>query len=206
MKFDWFHIAKRLKAISQAGKFFAKDEYELGRHEEIEEIAAKVLERHTDLDAEEIVRLLQKDMGYPTPKVDSRGVVFRDGKVLLVKEIEDGGWTLPGGWCDVGMTPSENVVREVWEESGFLVEAKRLLAVYDRDRQGHKPEYVFDIYKMFFLCEIVGGEARTSIETSDVRFFGRDEIPELSRGRTLEHQLEKFFDMYESGEWVTDFD
>ena len=193
MKFDWFKIATELKAISQAGKFFAKDSYEKERHEQLERICAEILAAHSDMSADEVQIELQKDMGYPTPKVDCRGVAFRDDKVLLVKEIADGGWTLPGGWCDVGMTPSENVAREVWEESGFEVDVKRLLAVYDRDRQGHTPPYPFNIYKMFFLCEITGGKATISNETSDVAFFSIDEIPELSLGRTLPHQIEQFF-------------
>ena len=149
---------------------------------------------------------MQEDSGYPTPKVDCRGVVFKDNKVLLVKEIADGGWTLPGGWCDNGLTASENVVREVREESGFEVKAVRLLAVYDRDRQGHFPPYPFSIYKLFFHCEIIGGQARPSDETSEVAFFGEDEIPPLSPGRTTEKQLKLFFDCLRNPNWPTEFD
>ena len=206
MAFDWFKIAAELKTISQAGRCFAKDGYELSRHERLEEICAEILAAHTDLDVDEIKQMLQSDMGYPTPKVDCRGVAFRDDKILLVKEIADGGWTLPGGWCDVGMTPSENVAREFWEESGFEVDVKRLLAVYDRDKQGHTPPYLFNIYKMFFLCEITGGEATVSNETSDVRFFAEDEIPALSVGRTLPHQIELFFKQYRDETIPVDFD
>lgn len=205
-KFDWFYIASRLKAISQAGKFYAKDDFERERNEEIERIAAEILAKQCDLEADAVLGLLQEDSGHPTPKVDCRGVVFRDGKILLVKEIADGGWTLPGGWCEVGMTASENVAREVWEESGFEVRVERLLAVYDRDRQGHTPPHLFDIYKMFFLCEITGGRAKTSNETSDVRFFGEDEIPDLSKGRTLGHQIELFFKMRNDPTLPVDFD
>lgn len=194
-KFDWFYIASRLKAISQAGKCFAKDEFETERHEEVERLAAEIFARHTDLEADKILGMLQADCGYPTPKVDCRGVIFRDEKVLLVKEIADGKWTLPGGWCDIGMTGSENVVREVWEESGFESRVVRLLAVFDRDKQGHRPSYPFNIYKLFFLCEITGGEATVSNETSDVRFFDVDDLPELSRGRTLPGQIELFYRM-----------
>lgn len=193
-KFDWLEIAKRLKAISQAGKFFAKNEYELNRHEELEHICAQIFENYTSLSADEVRGILQQDSGYPTPKVDARGVVFRDDKVLLVKEIADGGWTLPGGWCDCGMTVSQNVVREVWEESGYEVKVTRLLAVYDRDTQGHIPPYPFNIYKLFFLCEVIGGTAKPSNETSEVAWFAENELPEnLSKGRTLPHELKLFF-------------
>ncbi len=204
--FDWFAIARQLKTISQAGKFFAKDDYELKRHEDIEAICARIVAGHTQTPQSEVLRLLQQDSGYPTPKVDCRGVAFQDDKVLLVLETEDGGWTLPGGWCDQGLTPAQNVVREFREESGYDVRVVRPLAVYDRDNQGHTPPYLFSIYKLFFLCEIVGGEAKTSNETSDVRFFGMDEIPPLSKGRTLEKQLHRFYEQYKTGNLTVDFD
>lgn len=207
MSVNWFEIAKELKSISQAGKFFAKDGYEKERHERLEEMAAEILAEHSQLDSDKVKMMLREDCGYPTPKVDCRGVIFRDDKLLLVKEIADGGWTLPGGWCDVGSTPSENVVREVWEESGFEVKVLRLLAVYDRDKQGHTPPYPFNIYKMFFLCEITGGAAKISNETSEVAFFGEDEIPEvLSVGRTLPHQIKLFFRQYKDTTIPVDYD
>ncbi len=205
--FDWLDIARRLKAISQAGKYFAKNEYELNRHEELEQICGEIFEKYTDLNAAEAVGILQQDSGYPTPKVDARGVVFSDDKILMVREIADGGWTLPGGWCDCGMTASENVVREVREESGYEVNVTRLLAVYDRDTQGHTPPYPFNIYKLFFQCELTGGEATPSNETSEVAWFAEDELPEnLSKGRTLPHELKLFFEQYRNPTVPADFD
>jgi ADP-ribose pyrophosphatase YjhB (NUDIX family) len=204
--FNWLAIATELKTISQAGKAFAQTPYETERHERIEWIAAQILAKHTDLEADKIRMMLQEDMGYPTPKVDCRGVVFKDNKILMVKEIADGGWTLPGGWCDIGLTASENVVREVWEESGYEVRVVKLLALFDRHRQGHTPAYPFDIYKMFFLCEIIGGQAATSNETSEVKFFGENEIPPLSRGRTLEHEIKRFFEHLRNPDLPTDYD
>jgi ADP-ribose pyrophosphatase YjhB (NUDIX family) len=203
---DWLDIARRLKAISQAGKFFAKDPFERERHEDIEAICAEIVAGRTKTPRSDVLKLLQQDSGYPTPKVDSRGVIFRDDKILLVLVIEDGGWTLPGGWCDQGMTPSQNVAREVWEESGFEVRVVRPLAIYDRDNQGHTPPYLYSIYKLFFLCEITGGQPTTSNETSDVRFFAMNEIPPLSKGRTLERQLHRFYEQYKTGDLTVDFD
>ena len=192
--FDWFEIARRLKVIAQAGKHFAADDFELKRHEEIERITAQILAHHCGTSVDFAKGLLQADTGYPTPKVDSRGVVFRDDKILMVKEIADGGWTLPGGWSDTGQSPAANVAREVWEGSGYKVRATRLMALFDRDTQGHTPPYPFSIYKLFFECELLGGEATISNETSEVAWFAEDEIPEnLSRGRTLRHELELFF-------------
>ncbi|MCI0498396.1 MAG: NUDIX hydrolase N-terminal domain-containing protein [Planctomycetales bacterium] len=205
--FDWFDVAKRLKAISQAGKTFAKNEYELNRHQELEQICAEIFERHADMTAEQARGILQQDAGYPTPKVDCRGVVFKEDKILMVKEVADGGWTLPGGWCDTDMTASQNVAREVWEESGYEVKPVRLLAVFDRDNQGHTPPYPFNIYKLFFLCELTGGQAKPSHETSEVAWFAEDRLPEnLSRGRTLPHELKLFFAQHRNPALPTAFD
>jgi ADP-ribose pyrophosphatase YjhB (NUDIX family) len=206
MSFDWFETAKKLKAIAQAGKAFAKDEYELDRHNQIETITAEIFACHSNLQTDEAKIMLQKDIGYPTPKVDCRGVIFKDDKVLLVREIADGGWTLPGGWCDTGSPASQNVAREIIEESGFEVKVERLLAVYDRDTQGHTPPYPFSIYKMFFLCSITGGKATPSNETSDVDFFEVHDLPPLSVGRTLPHQIEDFYRKYKAGDISCEFD
>jgi ADP-ribose pyrophosphatase YjhB (NUDIX family) len=206
MSLDWFDIAKRLKAISQAGRFFAKNEYELNRHLEIEDICARIVAEYSGENPEQVKYLLQQDSGYPTPKVDCRGVCFRDNKILLVREVEDGLWTLPGGWCDQGLTPAQNCEREIWEESGFTARSVRLLAVYDRDHQGHAHPYLFSIYKLFFLCEITGGEAKPSVETSEVAFFGEHEIPPLSQGRTLPRQIARFFEQYRDPSLPVDFD
>jgi ADP-ribose pyrophosphatase YjhB (NUDIX family) len=206
-KFDWFEIARRLKAISQAGKHFAANEYELNRHQELEQICAEIFEHYTDRNAEQARGILQEDTGYPTPKVDCRGVVFKDDKILMVKEVADGGWTLPGGWCDCGMTAGQNVAREVWEESGYKVNPVRLLAVFDRDRQGHTPPYPFNIYKLFFLCELTGGAPAVSHETSEVAWFAEDQLPQnLSRGRTLHHELKLFFAQYRDSAIPVAFD
>ena len=206
MALDWFKIASELKAISQAGIFYAKDDFERDRHKRLQQIAAHIFANYTTEDIDKALAILQQDTGHPTPKVDSRGVIFKDNKILLVKEIADGGWTLPGGWCEVGMTPSQNVVREVWEESGFESKALRILALYDRDNQGHTPPYPFSIYKIFFLCQITGGSPKPSNETSDVKFFAKNEIPNLSLGRTLPNQIQRFFEQYENPAIPPDFD
>lgn len=203
---DWMAIATELKAISQAGKFFAKDGYELDRHKRIEKITADILASHTEYEQPQVLSMLQEDCGYPSPKTDCRGAAFRDGKILLVKEIADGKWTLPGGWCDMGLTASENVEREMWEESGFECRSVKLIALFDRRTQGHLPPYPFDIYKMFFMCEITGGEPKVSNETSDVAFFAKDQIPPLSQSRTKMHEIELCFAHYQDPDLPTVFD
>jgi ADP-ribose pyrophosphatase YjhB (NUDIX family) len=137
-----------------------------------------------------------REKGYATPKVDVRGAAFRDGRILLVKEAIDGLWTLPGGWADVGDSPSEAIRREMVEESGFEVEVVKLCAVYDRSKHPHRPAFPFHLYKMFFLCEITGGEAKTSHETLEVGFFAEDALPPLSEGRVLPFQIKTMFDHY----------
>ena len=157
-------------------------------------------------DQEVILTLFSKQTGHATPKVDVRGVAFKDRKILLVKEKEDGGWTIPGGWADPNETPGEAVAREVYEESGFLVKPVKLLAVYDRTLHGHEPPHPFRIYKLFFLCEILGGEPKSSPETLDVAFFGREEMPPLSLGRTTPSQINRFYEHLNQSNLPTDFD
>lgn len=145
--------------------------------------------------------------GYATPKIDVRGAVFREGRLLMVREVADEGrWTLPGGWADVNLTPAENVVREVREESGFRVRPRKLAAVWDRTRQGHVPK-PFSAAKLFFLCEIEGGAAATSAETSEVAFFAEAEIPAfLSHDRILPRQIARMFAHWRDPALPTEFD
>ena len=162
---------------------------------------------HTNLSEKQILELNAAEFGYATPKVDVRGVVFKGSKILLVREVADyGRWTLPGGWADVNETPSQAVVKEVLEESGFETKVVKLLAVYDREKQGHIPPLPYHIYKLFFLCEITGGSAYAHGETSEVAFFGKHEIPELSISRVNEKQLRWFFLHGRNLEQPTDFD
>lgn len=155
--------------------------------------------------------MVSGEEGYATPKVDVRGVVFRldpsSGRdsILLVRELRDGLWTLPGGWADVDDSPAEATVREVYEESGYQTRAVKLLACYDRNKHGHPP-YGFHIYKLFFQCEPLGGEASGSIETADAAFFCEDGIPALSLPRVTPEQIARFFAHRRHPEWPTDFD
>jgi ADP-ribose pyrophosphatase YjhB (NUDIX family) len=192
--------------MAQTGLTFTRDAYDRERYEALRELAARILAAHCATEAGRIEALFTAETGYATPKVDVRGAVFRDGRILLVREIlDDGRWTLPGGWADVNQSPSECVVREVREESGFETVARKLAAVWDRRRHPHPP-HPFHIYKMFFLCDLVGGEARTSIETSGVDFFAEDDLPELSLGRTLAPQIHRMFEHYRNPDLPTDFD
>ena len=163
---QWLSIASELRAIAQTGLTFTADRFDRRRYERVRELAAAMLAQGSGGDQDVILGILLEDKGYATPKVDVRGAVFVDGRVLLVREISDGKWTLPGGWADINQSAAECVVREIAEESGFEARTLKLAAVRDYQKSGH-PRNVDSIYKMFFICEITGGAARASDETSE---------------------------------------
>ena len=188
--------AQRLQAIAQTGLTYCHDQFDQERFEAIREIAAEIMAEGSGAAGwEPIVELFKGDTGYATPKIDVRAAVFDQDRVLLVREREDGRWTLPGGWADVGVAPSVNVLREVKEESGYDAEIVKLAAVYDRNLHGHPP-FPFHAYKMFFLARLTGGTATLSGETDGVGFFGEDEIPPLSLTRVVPSQIRQMFEHY----------
>jgi ADP-ribose pyrophosphatase YjhB (NUDIX family) len=201
----WLEWVREMQAIAQNGLTYAKDPFDRERYEQLRRLAARVAEHCTQVPAEQLAAWFNAEGGYATPKIDVRGVVFRDGRILLVKERSDGRWTLPGGWADVGDSPREAVEREVREESGYETRATKMLAVYDRNKHDHPP-FMWHVYKLFILCELVGGEAKTSIETEGVDFFAEDELPELSLTRVVEKQIRRFFEHARNPEMPTDFD
>jgi ADP-ribose pyrophosphatase YjhB (NUDIX family) len=194
-------------AIAQNGLTFAEDPFDRQRYEQIRDIAAEIGGEHTDMDVEQVRDLFAQDAGYATPKIDVRAAIFEDGQILLVRERSDGLWTLPGGWADVGESPSVAVVREVREEAGYECRVVKLLAIYDRDhpRHGH-PFFLFHSYKVIFRCELVGGEASHSIETSGVGFFSQDDLPDLSLLRVTPSQIARLFEHRANPGLPADFD
>jgi ADP-ribose pyrophosphatase YjhB (NUDIX family) len=203
---QWLTIARELRAIAQTGLTFTADRFDRQRYERLRELAASMLAQGSGGHFDVIIEILREGWGYATPKVDVRGAAFVDGRVLLVREIGDGKWTLPGGWADVNQSAAESVVREIAEESGFIAKARKLAAVRDYQRSGHPPRNVDSIYKMFFVCEITGGSARASDETSEVAFFARDALPPLSLGRTTAAQIDRMFQHVDHPDLPTDFD
>ena len=202
---QWLRIAREVRAIAQTGLAFNADGFDHQRYQRLRELAALLMAQGSATEHESILELLRQEKGYATPKVDVRGAAFQDGRVLMVREISDGKWTLPGGWADVNQTAGECVVREIAEESGFTARALKLAAVYDYQKR-NPPRHIDSIYKMFFLCEIVGGAARASDETSEVAFFPRHELPPLSLGRTTAAQIDRMFEHREQLGLPTDFD
>ena len=200
----WLELAREIQALGQTGLTYATNEYDIQRYKRLLEISAEVVSGYTELDKESILKNFSAQSGYATPKIDVRGAVFRDGKILLVQEKSDGKWCMPGGWGDVGELPSAMVEREVWEESGFRVKAEKVIAVYDANRIA--PLELYHAYKIFFLCRIVDGKPTPSNETLAVDFFERDNLPTLSTSRTNERMLQEVFAHLENPNRPTAFD
>jgi ADP-ribose pyrophosphatase YjhB (NUDIX family) len=193
----WLETAKKLQAMAQSGLAYCTNQYDIERYEELRDISADMMSKYTDTEITMVKSLFCNETGYQTPKVDIRGVIFKDNKILMVREKLDGAWALPGGWADIGLTPAEVAVKEVKEEAGLQVKPIRLLAVFDKKCHPHPPS-PYHVYKIFILCEIVGGSLRTGMETSDARFFGSHELPELSVERNTESQIKIMFEYLEN--------
>ncbi len=206
MEPSWLRWARGLQAIAQNGLTFATDAYDRERYRAVRGVAAEMMAAGSETDTESVLELFAQETGYATPKVDVRGAAFRDDAILLVREASDGRWSLPGGWADVNDSPSENIVREIAEESGFETRVRKLAAVLDRSRHPHVPETPHHVYKMFFVCEITGGAAKPDHEIQDVGFFAEDAIPELSLGRVLPVQIARMFIHWRQPDLPTEFD
>ncbi|WP_280771619.1 NUDIX hydrolase [Salipaludibacillus daqingensis] len=205
MSDKWLEWAKRIQSLSQSGLSFSKDMYDIERYEELRNISAEIMEQYTGLEMEKITELFMNETGYQTPKVDIRGAVFNDDKILMVREKIDDKWSLPGGFCDIGLSPSENIIKEVKEESGYDVAAKKLVALLDLNKHSHPPQ-PYHYYKIFIQCELIGGQAESGLETKDVRFFSEKNLPKLSTGRNTEEQIIMLFDFLRNPNKVTVFD
>lgn len=192
MEPKWLDWAKQLQSIAQAGLTYSKDVFDLERFELIRNISVEMMSQQTNMEMAVIKDLFASETGYATPKVDIKAVVFKDNKILMVRENADGNWSLPGGWADIGLTPSEVAVKEAKEETGFDVKAIKLLAVFDKKCHPHSPS-PFHVYKIFIQCEIIGGRPKKGIETSAVGFFAENELPPLSIARNTKSQMKMAF-------------
>lgn len=202
---QWVVWARKLQAISQTGLTYTESQYDTERYEAIGELAAEIMATYSELDERAILDFFSQDDGYATPKVDVRAAVFRDDEILLVRERRDGLWTLPGGFADVNDAPSEAAERETLEEAGFVVKATKLAMLLDKSRHEHPPS-PRHTYKIFFLCDLLGGEATTSFETDAVEFFALDALPPLSLGRTLPTHIQRLYEHHRNPALPTDFD
>ncbi len=201
---EWLSWAVKLQSIAQAGIYYGKDPYDKERFERIREIAAEMIARQSEIPVAKVKDLFCSEIGYQTPKLDTRAAVFQNGKILLVKE-NNGTWSLPGGWVDVHVSVKENTVKEVKEEAGLDVTADMVIAVQDREKH-NLPVYAYKVCKIFILCTAVGGTFESNIETVESNYFGPDELPQLAEEKNNEEQIRMCFDAYRSDSWKTLFD
>jgi ADP-ribose pyrophosphatase YjhB (NUDIX family) len=192
-KYAWLEMAKRMQALAQSGLEYSDNKYDRDRYQQMRQLSLEIMHDFTELRMDKLVGVFASESGYQTPKVDVRGVVFRGDQILMVRETIDGNWSLPGGWADVGLTPSEVAIKEVQEESGLEVVPERLLAVLDKKRHNHPPD-MFHIYKIFILCRETGGELKGGMETSETGFFGPDKFPPLSVPRITTEQISLMYE------------
>ena len=197
--------ASELQSLAQAGLFYGHDKFDKERYQRIREIAAEMISDKTNLPLEKVTDLFCGDEGYQTPKIDTRAAIFKDKKILLVRE-SDGRWTLPGGWCDFNLTPAENVVKEVKEEAGLDVSVDKLIAVHDREKHNAQT-YLFGVAKFFFLCSDLGGKFTENIETIESKYFAEYELPtSFANEKCTAAQVKLCFTAYHADFWETQFD
>jgi len=192
---EWIETLSKITGLAQSGLYYSKDVYDKERYEQLLDHVRTLIDLN-EINTKDFIPNVLQDVGYATPKLDVRAVVFKDNKILLAKEAQDGLWSIPGGWADVGFSAAENAEKEVLEETGIVVKAIKLLALTDRRKHPHPPMFLH-VYKVFFWCEITGGELSPSIETPEVGFFSRDELPPISTARVTEDQIEQFFEYLE---------
>jgi ADP-ribose pyrophosphatase YjhB (NUDIX family) len=205
MNEKWLKWATELQSIAQAGLTFSTDRYDLDRYEKIRNIVVEILHEHTDTDHKKIRELFASETGYQTPKVDIRASVFKDNKILMVKEKVDNAWSLPGGWADVNTSVSESAVRECLEEAGAIVKPKRIVAIHLGNKHNN-PLFPFTIYKIFVECELIEASFKENTETLGAGFFEADSLPELSFERNTPDQIKMCFEAKKSKVFETIFD
>lgn len=193
---DILNKIKQIQALTEIGIHYSKNEFDLLRYQEISRLCFGVLSDMTSLSEQDLMLKLIESDGYKTPKVDVRAVVFNEqNEILMVREKIDGCWSMPGGWADIGYTPSEVAVKESREEAGAEVRAVRLLGILDKRCHEH-PADIYYIYKVFIECEFMDWVGSDHMETSDYGFFSLDTLPPLSTPRNTFEQIRKLFDYH----------
>ena len=202
---QWLKWAMEIQSLAQAGIAYTDNNYDKERYERLREISAEMIKEKTEISLEKVKDLFCNEEGYQTPKIDTRAAIFKDNKILLVCE-NNGTWSLPGGWCDVLESVKSNTIKEVKEETGLDVEVEKIIAIQDRNKH-NKPIYAYGVCKIFSQCKILSGEFVENIETTETRFFGKDELPKnLAKEKVNKEQIEMCFDAFIDKNWKTKFD
>jgi len=196
MKNELLTLVKRVQAIAESGLHYTESDWDTDRYTDLEKIALEMTSILTSQPLETVEILMVDRHGYRTPKTDVRSVVFNEkDEILMVKERVDDRWSLPGGWADIGYTPSEVAEKETLEEAGIRVKAGKLISVMDKKCHDH-PEDLFYSYKIFIECQAKDFNIATGMETTDVGFFRQDKLPELSTPRNTRDQIDTIFDYH----------
>ena len=202
---NWLKWAIEIQALAQNGLTYTKDVYDKEKFERLREISAEMLAEKTDIPVDKVKDLFCNEKGYQTPKLDTRAAIFKDGKILLVHE-NNGTWALPGGWVDVLESVGSNTIKEVKEETGLDVRNQKIIAIQDRNKH-NTPSYAYGICKVLVLCELLGGEFKENTETTEIKYFSLDEIPQnLANEKTSMEQIEMCFRALNDSNWQTKFD
>ena len=197
-------LARELQSLAQAGLYYCDGKFCRERYGRIREISAELLAQRTDLPLEKVKDLFCNDVGYQTPKVDTRAAIFDGDKILLVRET-DGRWAVPGGWCEVNLSPAENVLKEVREEAGLEAVVEKVIAVHDYAKH-NRPLYIFNVVKIFYQCRATGGEFVANIETVERKYFAENELPALAEEKCTAEQVKLCFEAHRADFWQTYFD
>ncbi|MBO9703490.1 MAG: NUDIX hydrolase [Sporocytophaga sp.] len=200
----WIQWAIELQAIAQIGLTYSKDKFDLERFQRVREISAEIMSEKSSLNIEIVKDLFCNEIGFQTPKLDTRAAIIKDDKILLVKE-NNGQWSLPGGWVDVNESIKTNIIKEVKEESGYNATPLKIVAIQDRNKH-NTPVYAYGICKVFVLCDIDNSPFKSNIETLERKFFSINEIPKLAEGKNTFKQIEMCFNAYYDKNWTTLFD
>lgn len=198
---QWLKWAVELQALAQAGIFYAKDDFDIERYERIREISAEIISSKADISLDKVKDLFCNEIGYQTPKIDTRAAIFENDKILLVHEKNDM-WSLPGGWVDVDISVKENTIKEVKEEAGLDVSADLVIAVQDREKH-NLPIYAYKVCKIFVLCSVISGTFTDNLETTESKYFSMDELPPLAQEKNNKEQIKMCFDAYHAKHWKT---
>lgn len=197
--------AIEIQSLAQSGLEYTDNVYDIERYEKLREISAEMISEKSNISLDKVKELFCNETGYQTPKIDTRAVIFKDNKILLVHE-NNGTWALPGGWCDVLESVKSNTIKEAKEETGLDVEAIKIISIQDRNKH-NKPIYAYGVCKIFVLCNIIGGNFIENIETTEIKYFALDEIPNnLAEEKTNKEQIEMCFKAVSNENWQTQFD
>ena len=201
----WLKWAIEIQSLAQSGLAYTTNVYDIERYERLREISAEMIEEKSNIKLEKVKDLFCNETGYQTPKIDTRAAIFKDNKILLVHE-NNGTWSLPGGWCDVLESIKSNTIKEVKEEAGLDVKATKIIAIQDRNKH-NRPIYAYGICKIFVMCEIIGGEFKENIETTEMKYFTLDELPEnFANEKCTKEQVEMCFRAKDDENWSVQFD